>query len=175
MNINTKMIMLILVLGSWGASAQHDHAKDGGHDRMKMDQKNMDASMVMFKDAQLGKVYENYISLKDALVASNKEDAMKAATELQKSLTGVKGGEIVAYEAAKVAVADNLEDQRTAFSGLSDMMAMLVKDGKLSMGMIYLDYCPMVNASWLSNDKEIKNPYYGDKMLTCGSVKEMIH
>ncbi|MBA4058359.1 MAG: hypothetical protein C0490_26815, partial [Marivirga sp.] len=50
--------------------------------------------------------------------------------------------------------------------------------GKLSMGILYLEYCPMANnnegAYWLSNEKEIKNPYFGDKMLKCGSVKETI-
>lgn len=173
--MKTKMMMLCLSLLSWGAFAQVDHAKDGAHDKMKMDQKNMDGGMVTFKDAKLGKAYENYINLKDALVASNQNDAKKAAGELLKSLTDVSDGKMVANEAAKVANAANLDDQRKAFSGVSDMMAMLVKDGKLSMGMIYLEYCPMVKATWLSNEKEIKNPYYGDKMLTCGSVKEMIH
>ncbi len=173
--MKTKMMMLCLILLSWGAFAQHDHAKDGVHEKMKMDQKNMDGNMVMFKDAKLGKAYENYIILKDALVASDQDDAKKAAGELLKSLTNVTDGKMVADEAAKVANAANLEDQRRAFSGVSDMMAMLVKDGKLSMGMIYLEYCPMVKASWLSNEKEIKNPYYGEQMMTCGSVKEMIH
>jgi hypothetical protein len=46
------------------------------------------------------------------------------------------------------------------------------------MGSVYVAYCPMANnnegANWLSNDKEIKNPYFGDKMLRCGSVKETI-
>ena len=85
---------------------------------------------------------------------------------------------MVADEVAKVTAAADLNGQREAFSGVSDMMAMLVKDGKLSMGMIYLEYCPMANnnsgAYWLSNEKQIKNPYFGDKMLKCGSVKETI-
>lgn len=169
--MKTKMITLCLVLGSWAAFAQHDHAKSG-------EQKKED-NMVMFKDAKIGKAYEYYLRLKDALVASNQEDAKKAAGELQKSLAGVKDGKMVIDEVVKVAAAANLDDQRKAFSGLSDMMAMLVKDGKLSMGMIYLEYCPMANnntgAYWLSSNKEIKNPYFGEKMLKCGSVKEMIH
>lgn len=37
-----------------------------------------------------------------------------------------------------------------------------------------VQFCPMKNASWLSDSKEVCNPYYGDKMLTCGSVKEEI-
>jgi len=58
-------------------------------------------------------------------------------------------------------------------------MTTIVKGGQLEKGMLYLEYCPMANnntgAYWLSNEKEIKNPYFGDKMLKCGSVKEMIH
>ena len=57
-------------------------------------------------------------------------------------------------------------------------MATLVKGGKLSAGALYLEYCPMANnnegAYWLSNEKQIKNPYFGDMMLKCGSVKETI-
>ena len=34
-----------------------------------------------------------------------------------------------------------------------------------------LAYCPMVNKPWLQKDKEIRNPYYGAAMLTCGSFK----
>ena len=170
--MKTKMITLCLVLGSWGAFAQHDHSA------MK-DDKKRDQNMAMFKDAKLGTAYENYIHLKDALVASNQVDAKKAAGELQKSVADVSNGKMVADEAAKVVAASNLDGQRKAFSGVSDMMAMLVKGDKLSMGMLYLEYCPMANnnsgAYWLSNEKEIKNPYFGDKMLKCGSVKEMIH
>lgn len=173
--MKTKMMMLCLSLMSWGAFAQHDHAKEGGHDKMKMEQKMMGENVVMFKDAKLGKAYENYIGLKDALVASNQDDAKKAASELQNSLANVNNGKMVADEAAKVVSAANLEDQRKAFSDVSDMMAMLVKDGKLSMGIIYLENCPMAKASWLSNEKEIKNPYLGEDMLTCGSVKETIN
>jgi hypothetical protein len=57
-------------------------------------------------------------------------------------------------------------------------MKSLVKASKLSMGSIYVEYCPMANdnegAYWLSNEKQIKNPYFGDAMLKCGSVKETI-
>jgi hypothetical protein len=43
---------------------------------------------------------------------------------------------------------------------------------------VYYDYCPMAKndqgANWLSDVKEIKNPYFGAKMLSCGEVQEMI-
>ncbi|HRK52666.1 MAG TPA: DUF3347 domain-containing protein [Cyclobacteriaceae bacterium] len=164
-------LMFLVVLFSSTAFAQHDHAKHGEQQKQE--------NMVMFKDKKMGNAYEHYLHLKDALVASNQADAKKAADDLQKSLVNVTDGKMVADEAAKVANAASLEDQRKAFSGVSDMMAMLVKGGKLSMGMLYLEYCPMANnnkgAYWLSNEKEIRNPYFGNGMLTCGSVKEMIH
>ena len=135
--------------------------------------------MAMFKDAKLGKAYEHYTHLKNALVASKLNEAKKGASELQSSLKNVSGAAATIELASKAANATSLEDQRKIFSALSNEMATLVKGGKLSMGMLYLDYCPMANnntgAYWLANEKEIKNPYFGDKMLKCGSVKEMIH
>jgi hypothetical protein len=37
---------------------------------------------------------------------------------------------------------------------------------------VYYQYCPMKKAYWLSKEKDIKNPYYGSSMLTCGKVAE---
>ena len=40
---------------------------------------------------------------------------------------------------------------------------------------LYQDFCPMADdgkgAIWISETKEIKNPYLGAKMPTCGSIK----
>ena len=73
--------------------------------------------------------------------------------------------------------ADKLEHQREHFDMLSKDMYDMVKafgGGQT----LYQDFCPMYNdkkgATWLSETKEIKNPYLGKKMPTCGSVKEEI-
>jgi hypothetical protein len=168
--MKTKMITLCLVLISWGAFAQHDHTAKND--------KQMDQNMAMFKDAKLGVAYEHYLHLKDALVASKGNEAKKGATELQKALLDVSGSTAASKAALEIVASTDLKVQRQAFSTLSNEMATLVKGAKLSVGTLYLDYCPMANgntgAYWLSNTKEIKNPYFGDKMLKCGSVKEMI-
>jgi hypothetical protein len=41
---------------------------------------------------------------------------------------------------------------------------------------VYYDHCPMYKggADWLSQEKPIKNPFYGSMMLSCGSVQETI-
>ena len=169
--MKTKMMMICLVLGSWAAYAQHDLT---GHEQKKTDQ-----AMVMFKDPKLGKAYEHYIHVKNSLVASDNEEAKASAIELSQALRNAKVSTASIEAATKLANTSDLDEQRKLFSTLSNEMATLVKDGKLSMGMLYLEYCPMANnnsgAYWLSNEKEIKNPYFGDKMMKCGSVKEMIH
>jgi hypothetical protein len=166
-------MMLCLALVSGGAFAQHDH---GNHDNNHATTaKKMGP---MFKDSNLGTAYGIYIQLKNELVATNYDGAKTAADELVKALATVTNNEKTLSEATKVAAASSIADQRNAFSTLSNEMASLVK-GQLSMGELYLEYCPMANgnkgASWLSNESEIKNPYFGSMMLKCGSVKETIN
>lgn len=71
--------------------------------------------------------------------------------------------------------AGNIKHQREHFDMLSKDMYDLVK--KFAAGeKIYVGYCPMYNdnkgATWLSETKEIKNPYFGKDMNTCGTIKE---
>ena len=39
---------------------------------------------------------------------------------------------------------------------------------------LFVQKCPMANnsegASWLSKEREVRNPYFGEAMLNCGSV-----
>jgi len=165
------MIIAFAALVSLGSYAQHDHAAHANS-------KDQAQGHVMFKEEKVGAAYAHYVHLKDALVASKSDEAKKAASELQKSLTSLDNSKKARESASKIAAAINLEDQRKEFSTLSNEITLLVKASKLSMGSIYLEYCPMANnnegAYWLSNEKEIKNPYFGDAMLKCGSVKETI-
>jgi hypothetical protein len=136
-------------------------------------------SGVTFKDAKVETAYKDYIQLKNALVASKTEEAKDAAGKLKTSLASVKDGKNAMAEAAKISKATGLDEIRKTFASLSSEMKTVVKAGQVSKGELYLEYCPMANnnagAYWLSNEKEIKNPYFGDKMLKCGSVKETIH
>jgi hypothetical protein len=136
-------------------------------------------SEVKFKDAKIEVAYRNYLELKNALVASKTDAAKQAAVNLKTSLASVKESKNAINEAAKISTAATIDDIRKSFASLSTDMTRIVKAGQLEKGTLYLEYCPMANnntgAYWLSNDKEIRNPYFGDKMLKCGSVKETIH
>lgn len=172
MNIGTSKKLLLafaLAFVSLGAVAQHD---DGHKKEMS------DKMEPMFKDKNISTVYSNYILLKEALVASHPNEAKEAANMLHKALSSVNNSTGAKMEASKIADTSSLSDQRKTFASLSSEMTTLVKANTLAIGEIYLEYCPMANentgAYWLSSQKEIKNPYFGDKMLKCGSVKETI-
>jgi hypothetical protein len=163
-----KLLGLLMLIGvSLGAYAQHDHAS---HSQEK--------GKPEFKDQKAETAYSHYTHLKDVLVASNTNEAKKAAAELQKSLASVENGKKAAEIAGKIVSSTDLKDQRRTFSALSNEMTTIVKASKLASGSLYLVYCPMANgnegAFWLSNEKEIKNPYFGDMMLKCGSIKETL-
>jgi hypothetical protein len=168
-----SILLVLLALVSWGAFAQHDHGNDGHNNKKEMSQ-----MAPMFKDQTVGNAYSKYIELKNALVASNSLKTKDAAASLVLALQDVKSGAKVLNEARKVSNAKNMEEQRTMFSSLSNEMVALIKNTQLSMGSIYVDYCPMANnnsgAYWLSSEIAIANPYFGSKMLSCGSIKETI-
>lgn len=73
--------------------------------------------------------------------------------------------------------ANKIDHQREHFEMLSDDIYDMVKAFNPGQN-LYKDYCPMYNnkkgAFWISETKEIKNPYLGKKMPTCGEVKEEI-
>lgn len=119
-----------------------------------------------------------YYQLKDNLVKSNAAAAAASATELVKAINDADKEMLkdetranLLKDATTIAQAGDLKIQREKFSTLSNSLFELAKLVKLSAEPVYQQYCPMKKASWLSNDKAIKNPYYGNAMLTCGSVK----
>ncbi|SHM87236.1 Protein of unknown function [Cyclobacterium lianum] len=121
------MILVSLALFSWGATAQHDHS---AHETKT----NTEHDEPLFKNKALGTAYSHYLALKDALVASNQQEARKGAGVLSNALNDVQKAENALAEAKKVAQATTLERQRKAFTGLSNEMAVLVKGAEMSSG-----------------------------------------
>ena len=70
----------------------------------------------------------------------------------------------------------DIENIRKSFLNLSVNYVSLVETFGPFSKKIYVINCPMVNnnkgGDWLSYTKEVKNPYYGKSMLTCGSIKK---
>ena len=130
---------------------------------------------------QLSQLLTQYYQLKDALVAGNGTNASTRAQEFIKTANGIdykliSEGNINALlkDATPISETKDINKQREHFANLSNNMATLAKAVKLTADPIYKQYCPMKKTNWLSNEKAIKNPYYGNAMLTCGNVAETI-
>ncbi len=115
------------------------------------------------------------------MVAGNANTASIQASEFVKTAKSIDNKDFSAEtrdalvkDAEAISVTKDIKSQREYFAGFSTNMAALAKAVKLSEDPIYEAYCPMKKSYWLSSDKAIKNPYFGNAMLTCGKVTETI-
>ena len=138
-------------------------------------------------------IIAGYLQLKNALAKDNGKDAAAAGNAIVATLATVDmkslskeqmksymdlADDLKEHAEHIGANAGKIEHQREHFVMLSKDVADLIKTFGNGGQTLYKDYCPMANdgkgATWISELKEIKNPYQGSKMLTCGSVKETI-
>lgn len=130
-----------------------------------------DAFDASFADGITATVYQYYLKLQMALVNSDADDAKSAAGNLAEAIGGDKPA--LRDLARKVEKADDLEGVRVHFAELTTGLEPLFIDG-ITDGVIYKQYCPMAfdgaGGNWFSDVSDIRNPYYGDKMLKCGKV-----
>lgn len=150
----------------------HQHeGEEEDHNHMDGDKKAENAK-AEFQDMAVATAYEHYLEVKNALVESNVAKAGKYAKMLADN-----GKAEIATAAKKIAEANDINDQRASFSVLTKAMEPILKSA-ISSGKIYKQFCPMAFEGkgdyWYSSSEEIRNPYFGEKMLKCGRVDETI-
>ncbi|MBR9832396.1 DUF3347 domain-containing protein [bacterium] len=174
--IKQTLIVLSALLSGSSIYAQHDHSS---HQKQEMEHSSEHKIGPTFKNEQLTIAYNSYTQINEALAADNAIDAKKRSSQLYELLEGVQGAGVAQQEAKKLSATKSLKEQRDIFVTLSAEMTKVIKDNDISKGEIYITFCPMANnnegAYWLSNDKEIHNPYLGLEMSKCGSVKEILN
>ena len=142
--------------------------------------------------AQLTKVYENYLKMKDAFVASDAHKVMTAAGDVSAALKNVDMGllkgdahvtwmenlEVLEKTATSMSKSMDIEKQRGEFAKFNIAFYKSIKAFGLDNVTAYYQYCPMAEkdkgAYWLSETEEIRNPYFGDAMLSCGETRETL-
>ena len=144
------------------------------------------------RKTEISEVLQAYFTLKDALVASDKEKAAQLARSVEKEIGKVKMTEM--SEAAhqrwmgilpklkstlkEINNKANIDAQRKAFMPLSKAVVEVAQSFGPFQEPVYVMFCPMANndkgANWLSASDEVLNPYYGDMMLRCGEVTSEI-
>lgn len=138
--------------------------------------------------SSLSQILPAYYGIKDALVNSDASAAAGKATEFAKSIKAIDMKALsnsdmtlfmslqdkLAEDATQIASSKDLKHQRDHFAIFSTNLFTLAKGLKLSSQPVYYDYCSMKKAYWLSGDATIKNPYFGNAMLTCGKTTETL-
>jgi len=141
------------------------------------------------QDAKAEAILTDYFKLKDALVADDNAKAKELGASLATTLGKLDISEYTdtqqsdlkdivedAVEHAEHISESDIAHQREHFKVLSkdvtDMVAITGTENTL-----YQQFCPMYDggSAWLSTSKDVKNPYYGSKMLTCGKVQKEIN
>jgi hypothetical protein len=119
-----------------------------------------------------------YMMLKDALVSNNLDVAKEAASMMQIHLDP-EMAEDINHSLNVLISSPDMYVARKSFFLMSEMYFEYLHHESPLDHEIYLQYCPMAfdnaGASWLSEDKAILNPYFGDEMLTCGMTTEVLH
>ncbi|MCD1115388.1 DUF3347 domain-containing protein [Chryseobacterium turcicum] len=135
-------------------------------------------------------IITDYLMLKNALAKDDSEATASAGKILFETVKKAEKNQLDAkkksvYKDIAESMEENaehiaagkgsIEHQREHFEMLSKDINDLI-DTFGSEQKLYKDFCPMYNdnkgAFWISEKKEIINPYQGSKMLTCGSVQK---
>jgi Cu(I)/Ag(I) efflux system membrane fusion protein len=140
-------------------------------------------------------VVTDYYGLKDALVATDAAKADEAANRLISSTDSMKSyisndsGQAIALRPYLDTISmstrqiasvkdETTEQKRIHFEKVSDAMFGMLRAANMKNAGIYRQYCPMAfndkGAYWLSDVTDIKNPYFGKKMLECGEVTDSL-
>lgn len=141
-------------------------------------------------NAVINEVVVNYLKLKNALTKADTKEAANAGNAIVATLSKLDMKSLSATQMKSYmdiaddtkenaehigANAGKIDHQREHFALLSKDIADLIKAFGSSQK-LYQDFCPMYDdgkgAIWISELKEIKNPYFGNKMIGCGSMKK---
>jgi Cu(I)/Ag(I) efflux system membrane fusion protein len=141
---------------------------------------------------QLKAVFNDYIKLKDALVKDDSKNVMEESKRLVVHLSKVDmklltGEEVhnhwmllekeIKSSANSISETSNIKKQRTYFKDLSAHLTNAIEVFGVNEK-VYHQFCPMADNNkggyWLSKEEKVINPYFGDAMLTCGEVKQII-
>lgn len=135
----------------------------------------------------------SYYQLKNALVASDSGLAsIKAlgldsqarvfsnnleSNNMSKEIIGTNLDSISFYSQILIKARD-IEGKRIPFEKISDQLYLFLKKAEVKNAGVYHSFCPMAfndkGAYWLSEKAEIKNPYFGKRMLECGEVTDSL-
>jgi Cu(I)/Ag(I) efflux system membrane fusion protein len=171
-------------------SQGHDHGSTSHSEHQSNEPGQQAIGVKVEFKKQLQDVYDYYITMTEAFVASDAEEVSRKALSVKSVLKKVDMGllqgeahmewmtqiEKLNESIEQISDSKDISDQRLLFAAFNTTFHTSLKSFGLQQGTTYYQYCPMANgdvgAYWFSNEKEIANPYFGDAMLKCGETRE---
>lgn len=173
MNICCKILIAAFLLISFSCNQEKKPEPISKDDLNKTNK----ASKVKFSDKKSLEIYDLYLNIKAGLVNSNSETVRVEAKKLE-AIIGVSEE----YKSLKaisklISLTKDIKEQRSFFVSLTSETEKLIHSAKITSGAVYKQFCPMAfdgkGGYWLSDSEEIRNPFFGDEMLICGSVNDV--
>ncbi|WP_426431405.1 efflux RND transporter periplasmic adaptor subunit [Winogradskyella sp. HB-48] len=179
--------------GGKTTTGHEGHLGMDNNSKNEIDHTNMNERLKVSEkfQEQLNEVYNDYINLKDALVKEDSKGSSQNATSLLSNL-GKTDMKLLKDEAHNhwMSLIDEIKSSTTSIAGSQDIKTQRNHFKHLSSHFIkavqmfgvkekvYVEFCPMADnnngAYWLSKEEQILNPYFGNAMLKCGEVKQVI-
>lgn len=175
-----------------------DMSKDTVQQPATTDDKDVKAVAVTYTNidakaaASIKEIVDHYLHIKNALANDNGNEAAKGGSAMEKAISRLDKSLLTAEQKEAYDVneeemkehaehisenGDKISHQRSHFVMMSEVVYDLVKNFGAGRP-LYHDHCPMARdnkgAMWISETKEVKNPYFGAEMPKCGSVEEVI-
>ena len=128
-------------------------------------------------DREIDLVLEQYARIHASLISDTTTGVDAAAQSIVKIAAGIKTAETKALgltasvsKAARAIQGKNLEEARTEFFELSKPLLAYVYQFYSGEQEYFRFYCDMAKKGWVQDTKDLRNPYYGSSMLTCGEL-----
>ena len=141
---------------------------------------------------QLKKIFIEYVVLKDAFVKENTKSIKQQSKKIVSLLSTADITRIKNKDANKnwsslkkqlmvalnlILKTSNIKKQRNHFKQVSASLIKAIQVFGINEK-VFVAFCPMADSSkgayWLSIEEKVINPYFGNAMLTCGEIKQVI-
>ncbi len=158
-------------------------------DKIIPDYQNQTSAALKVK---LNLIFNAYIPLKNKLVESDAKAANEEAQNLIKQIESVDmsllsdktheywmdKSQKVLFSLKEIKQNATVDEIRKSFIPISENLIKIFKAFGTGNNKAYIQFCPMANqnigAFWLSTEKLVQNPYYGNMMLKCGETRDTI-
>lgn len=135
-------------------------------------------SDVVFANDTIDNLYNQYLMIKKGLVNADYKIVQEESKKLEILLKDTEGNKQLKATAKLISLTKDVTKQRNFFVTLTVETEKLIRNAAITSGEVYKQFCPMAfegnGGYWLSDSKEVRNPYYGNMMLKCGTVHETI-